>query len=91
MVLAKVFDKFAKSRPVTVIARATMERALDAPALDALFREHAESQYETELLFSSLVDLIGVVIQHGHGLATTHDVCRRWSPVESPGCPRRFD
>jgi hypothetical protein len=62
MVLAKVFDKFAKSSPVAVMARATMERALDAPALDALFREHAESQYEKELLFSSLVDLMALVV-----------------------------
>jgi len=62
MSLGKVFDKFAKSSPVAVMARATMERALEAEALDALFREHADSQYEKELLFSSLVDLMALVV-----------------------------
>ena len=62
MILSKLFDRFANKTPVSVIARASMEHALAPAALDALFTEHAESQYTRELLFSSVVDLMGVVV-----------------------------
>jgi hypothetical protein len=62
MILSKLFDRFANKTPVSVIARAAMEHALTPEALDALFTEHAESQYTRELLFSSVVDLMGVVV-----------------------------
>ena len=82
MVLAKVLDKFAKSSPVAVMARATMERALDAPALDALFREHADSQYEKELLFSSLVDLMALVVCGVHpSVRRAYEAMREELPV----------
>ncbi|MGH7272156.1 MAG: transposase [Polyangiaceae bacterium] len=57
-----MFEKFAVSSPVAVMARALMERALEPKALDALFRKHAERQYEKALLFSSLVDLMALVV-----------------------------
>jgi hypothetical protein len=62
MVLLNVFEKFAKSSPVAVMARALMERALEPKALNAVFHEQAERQYEKELLFSSLVDLMALVV-----------------------------
>jgi hypothetical protein len=62
MVLSNVFEKFAKSSPVAVIARALMERALEPKGLDVLFRKKAERQYEKELLFSSLVELMALVV-----------------------------
>ena len=46
MALSTVFDKFAKSSPVAVMARALMERAMEPKVLDVLFRKHAERQYE---------------------------------------------
>jgi hypothetical protein len=39
-----------------------MEHALAPEALDALFVEHADKQYTRELLFSSVVDLMSVVV-----------------------------
>lgn len=57
-----MFDKFVESNPVAVMARALMERALEPKALDALFRDRAERQYEKELLFSSLVELMALVV-----------------------------
>jgi hypothetical protein len=39
-----------------------MEHALAPEALDALFEEHTDMQYTRELLFSSVVDLMGVVV-----------------------------
>ena len=62
MVLSKLFALFAERTPISVIARAAMEHAMAPEALDALFGEHAKHQYEKDLLFSSVVDLMGVVV-----------------------------
>lgn len=62
MLMSKIFDRFVEKTPVTVMARAAMEHALAPEALDALFVEHADKQYTRELLFSSVVDLMGVVV-----------------------------
>lgn len=62
MYLSKVFERFVEKSPVSVMARATMEHALAPEALDSLFAERAESQYTRELLFSSVVNLMGVVV-----------------------------
>lgn len=62
MLMSKIFDRFVEKTPVSVMARAAMEHALAPEALDALFVEHADKQYTRELLFSSVVDLMGVVV-----------------------------
>ena len=62
MVLSKIFERFVERSPVSVMARAAMENAMAPEALDELFGKHAERQYEKELLFSSVVDLMAVVV-----------------------------
>lgn len=62
MLLSEIFERFVKKSPISVMARATMEHALTAGALDTLFSQHADQQYTRELLFSSVVDLMGVVV-----------------------------
>jgi IS4 transposase len=62
MYLEAVFERFAQKSPVTVMTRALMENALAPAALDGIFAEHAEQQYKRELLFSSVVDLMGLVV-----------------------------
>jgi IS4 transposase len=62
MLLGEVFDRFAAESPVSVMARAAFEHALPAAAVDDLFAEHADRQYTRELLFSQLVDLMGLVV-----------------------------
>lgn len=62
MLLSKVLDRFVEKTPVSVMARAAMEHALAPEALDELFEKHADKQYTRELLFSSMVDLMGVVV-----------------------------
>src|SRR5882762_9624402 len=62
MILQGVFERFVARTPVSVIARAAMEHALAPKALDALFDAHTDKQYTRELLFSSVVDLMGVVV-----------------------------
>lgn len=62
MVLTAAFEKYVKAHPVAVMARALMERALEPKGLDALFRATAQRQYEKELLFSTLVDVMALVV-----------------------------
>lgn len=66
MLLGKVFDRFVESTPVCVAARATLEAALNPAALDDLFRRTADRQYQRELLFSTCVELMGLVVSRTH-------------------------
>jgi len=66
MLLDTIFAPFVKERPICVMARAVLERLLDAPRLDALFARTAQQQYTRELLFSSLVQLMGEVVLGVH-------------------------
>jgi IS4 transposase len=62
MALGKVFDRFARLSPVTVMMRGILEYAFPPESLDELFREHAVDQYEDELLFSTTVNTLGLVV-----------------------------
>jgi hypothetical protein len=62
MLFSHILDRFAKRAPISVMVRAALEYALDPKALDALFRATAEQQHEKTLLFSSIVDLMSLVV-----------------------------
>jgi hypothetical protein len=62
MYLDAVLSRFVQKSPVTVMTRACLEHALSPDALNALFENHAELQYTRKLLFSSVVDLMGLVV-----------------------------
>jgi hypothetical protein len=62
MLLDPIFHRFVQRSPVSVMVRGTLEHALPAEALNALFERTAQRQYTHELLFSSLVDLMGLVV-----------------------------
>jgi IS4 transposase len=62
MILGPVFEQFINKSPISVMARATIEYALSASALDALFNRTAKRGYERELLFSTTVDLMSLVV-----------------------------
>jgi hypothetical protein len=62
MILAKVLERFVEQTPVTVMVRACMEHALPPAELDALFEMQAERGYTRQLLFSSVVDLMSLVV-----------------------------
>jgi IS4 transposase len=66
MLLDTIFAPFVKERPICVMARAVLERLLDAQRLDALFARTAERQYTRELLFSSLIQLMSEVVLGVH-------------------------
>jgi IS4 transposase len=62
MLLDPIFAPFLAESPLSVMARATVEHALDAAALDQLFDQQAQTQYTRDLLFSSVVDLMSLVV-----------------------------
>src|SRR5712672_944748 len=62
MILGEVFERFAQKTPLTVMARGLLENVLNPTAVDQLFEDVAERQYTKKLLFSSIVDLMSVVV-----------------------------
>lgn len=62
MVFSNVFERFVVQRPCCVMYRALMEKIFSPASLDAMFREVAEVQYEKELLFSTLVEVVSQVV-----------------------------
>ena len=62
MILGPVFERFLNESPISVMSRATIEHALSASALDTLFEHTAERGYTRELLFSTTVDLMSLVV-----------------------------
>jgi IS4 transposase len=62
MAMDAILERFISKSPITVMARAAMENALAPEALEMLFAQTARTQYMRELLFSSVVDLMGMVV-----------------------------
>ena len=57
-----LIDRFAKAAPVATMVRGLMANILSAAQLDAIFHEKAKRQWEHELLFSTVVDLLSLVV-----------------------------
>lgn len=57
-----MFQRFIEKAPVTVMVRSTLERVLAPAAMDAIFAKAAVRQVEGELLFSSVVELLALVV-----------------------------
>ena len=62
MVFGEVFERFVRACPACVMHRALMENIFAPAKVDAIFHQAAVAQYERELLFSTLVDLVGQVV-----------------------------
>ena len=62
MILSDVFDRFADTCPLPVMAQAILENALNPRVVDRLFEDVSEHQYTRKLLFSSIVDLMSLVV-----------------------------
>lgn len=61
MVLRDLVERFERETPFAVMFRAILERTFAAERLDALFARHAQRQTEQEILFSTMVELMGSV------------------------------
>lgn len=62
MTNAALFQRFIEQSPITVMLRATLERLYNPAALDQIFQTTAKRQYEGELLFSTVVNLLATVV-----------------------------
>lgn len=62
MLFSPLFERFARRAPMVVMSRALFEHALAPAELDHVFCREAQTQYQRSLLFSSLVDLMSVVV-----------------------------
>ena len=65
--LEPVFDPFVKMSPVSVMARGIIERLFNPATLDDWFDRTAESQYTKNLLFSSVFEIMSLVVLGVHG------------------------
>jgi Transposase DDE domain len=62
--LPAAFRPFLEQAPLCVLGRLTIENLFQPERLDSLFRDTAQVQYERELLFSQVVELmLSVVLQ----------------------------
>jgi len=62
MILDEVFERFIEESPLVVMLRVVLEQSLSAEDVDKLFIENAQEQYQKELLFSSVVSLMSLVV-----------------------------
>lgn len=62
MLLKQLVQPYVEQRPYCVLVRAALERMLSPSRLNQVFREHAVQQYERELMFSSLVEVMAQVV-----------------------------
>jgi hypothetical protein len=62
LTFGKVFKPFIEERPICVMARGVLENLLNAERVNGVFERTAEVQYTRDLLFSSVVDLMGQVV-----------------------------
>lgn len=62
LTFGKVFRPFIEERPICVMARGVLENLFNPGRIDELFERTAEVQYTRELMFSSVVDLMGQVV-----------------------------
>src|SRR3954469_8043001 len=62
MILSDVFERFSQDSPLSVMAQGIMENALNPQFLDQLFEDVAQRQFTDKLLFSTIVDLMSVVV-----------------------------
>ena len=60
--LGNVFERFVEKAPVAVMVRGILERVLSPHALNALYDRVADKQYPRELLFSSVFQLMNLVV-----------------------------
>lgn len=60
--LSEIFERFVKDSPLTVMVRGILERVLAKEKLDELFEQTAQMQYTRELMFSSVVELMSLVV-----------------------------
>ncbi len=62
MILAEAFERFVIESPLTVMPRLVLEQSLSSEEVDELFEQQAQQQYHRDLLFSTVVNLMSLVV-----------------------------
>lgn len=62
MVFSKILQRFMEKSPVPVMVQVLLERVLNADKLNALFERVAVEQYTRSLLFSTVFDMMTLVV-----------------------------
>jgi IS4 transposase len=62
VVHSDVFERFTQGDTIPVMTQAAMENALSPRIIDQLFDDVAERQYTRDLLFSSIVEMMSLVV-----------------------------
>lgn len=62
MIFSDVFERFSQDSPLSVMAQGIMANALNPQVVDELFEDVAQKQFTNKLLFSTIVDLMSVVV-----------------------------
>ena len=62
MLGSKVFQRFLNESPICVMVRAALENVFAPNKIDAVFERAAEVQYQRELTFSTMVDVMSLVV-----------------------------
>jgi len=62
MILSYVLERFVEKEPISLMTRTMMEVVLALAELDALFDSCSEQQHTRSLLFSSMVNLLGMAV-----------------------------
>ncbi|BDA68848.1 hypothetical protein CAL7716_030140 [Calothrix sp. PCC 7716] len=60
--LGAIFERFVEESPISVMVRGLMEQVLAPEKINQIFETNAQTQYTRELLFSSVVDLMSLVV-----------------------------
>jgi hypothetical protein len=82
MLLAPVFDPFVQDSPLSVMARALLEHALQPEPLDKMFERTSTAQYTDKLLFSTVVDSMGLIVCGiSKSVNSVYHSRRHWFPV----------
>src|SRR6202140_2064674 len=82
MLFATVFDNFVQDSPLTVMARGLLEHALQPGPIDEMFERTATVQYTDKLLFSTVVDTMGLIVCGISDSVNSVYLSRReWFPV----------
>lgn len=66
MSIPEMLSRFVEQAPVAVMMRSTLEHVFAPARLDAIFEQAAVRQYSGDLLFSSVVDLLAMVVWRKH-------------------------
>ena len=64
--LSSVFKPFVEKSPISVMARGVIERVLNPDQLNRWFDRTGDAQYTKDLLFSSLFDIMSLVVLRSH-------------------------